>query len=195
MPGIFAHTPGIRVVCPANAEDANGLLRTAIRCDDPVLFLEPKKLYRLAKGPFPSGQHRVPLGKAAIRRTGTDLTIVAYGTMSHYSVEAAGILSGQGVSAEVIDLRSIKPLDWPTLEGSIAKTGRLLIVHEDNEFVGFGAEIAAQAAEKAFELLDAPVRRYAAPDVPAFPFATELEAMVMPNTEGIVRHALELVEY
>lgn len=191
----YAHIPGLKVVVPSTPADAKGLLVSSVEDPDPVLFLEPKKLYRLAKGPFPSGRYRVPLGKAAIRRMGTDLTIVAYGTMSHYSVEAAGILSGQGVSAEVIDLRSIKPLDWPTLEASIAKTGRLLIVHEDNEFVGFGAEIAAQAAEKAFELLDAPVRRYAAPDVPAFPFATQLEAMVMPNTEGIVRHALELVEY
>ena len=191
----YAHIPGLKVVVPSTPADAKGLLVSSVEDPDPVLFLEPKKLYRLAKGPFPSGQYRVPLGKAAIRRMGSDLTIVAYGTMSHYSVEAAGILTGQGVSAEVIDLRSIKPLDWPTLEASIAKTGRLLIVHEDNEFVGFGAEIAAQAAEKAFELLDAPVRRYAAPDVPAFPFAAQLESMVMPNTEGIVRHALELVEY
>ena len=115
--------------------------------------------------------------------------------MSFFSVEAADLLAEQRVSAEVIDLRSIKPLDWPTVEASLAKTGRLLIVHEDNEFLGFGAEVAAQAADKAFELLDAPVRRYATPDVPAFPFASELEEMVMPNTDGIVEHALELVRY
>ncbi len=191
----YAHIPGLKVVIPSTPADAKGLLVSSVEDPDPVLFLEPKKLYRLVKGPFPSGDHRIPLGQAAIRRAGTDLTIVAYGTMSYFSIEAAEILAGQGISAEVIDLRSIKPLDWPTLEASIAKTGRLLIVHEDNEFVGFGAEIAAQAAEKAFELLDAPVRRYATPDVPAFPFASELEAMVMPNTEGIVRHAVELVEW
>ena len=191
----YAHVPGLKVVIPSTPGDAKGLLVASVEDPDPVLFLEPKKLYRLAKGPFPAGPHRIPLGQAAIRRAGTDLTIVAYGTMSYYSVQAAAILAEQGVSAEVIDLRTIKPLDWPTVQASLAKTGRLLIVHEDNEFVGFGAEIAAQAAEKAFELLDAPVRRYATPDVPAFPFASELEAMVMPNTEGIVQHALELVAY
>ena len=191
----YAHIPGLKVVIPSTPADAKGLLVSSVEDPDPVLFLEPKKLYRLAKGAYPAGDHRVPLGQAVIRRAGTDLTIVAYGTMSYYSIEAAEILAEKGVSAEVIDLRSIKPLDWPTLEASIAKTGRLLIVHEDNEFAGFGAEIAAQAASKAFELLDAPVGRYATPDVPAFPFATELEAMVMPNTEGIVRQAQELASY
>jgi 2-oxoisovalerate dehydrogenase E1 component len=191
----YAHIPGLKVVVPSTPADAKGLLLASVDDPDPVLFLEPKKLYRLTKGPYPAGNHRIPLGKAAIRRTGTDLTIVAYGAMSYYSVQAAEALADQGVSAEVIDLRSIKPLDWPTVEASLEKTGRLLIVHEDNEFVGFGAEIAAQAADKAFELLDAPVRRYATPDVPAFPFAAELEAMVMPNTEGIVQHALDLVRY
>jgi 2-oxoisovalerate dehydrogenase E1 component len=191
----YAHIPGLKVVIPSTPADAKGLLVSSVEDPDPVLFLEPKKLYRLAKGPFPTGDHRVPLGKAAIRRNGTEVTIVAYGTMSYYSVAAAELLAEEGISAEVIDLRSIKPLDWPTVEASLAKTGRLLIVHEDNEFVGFGAEIAAQAADQAFELLDAPVRRYATPDVPTFPFASELEAMVMPNTEGIVRHARELAGY
>jgi 2-oxoisovalerate dehydrogenase E1 component beta subunit len=191
----YAHIPGLKVVIPSTPADAKGLLVSSVEDPDPVLFLEPKKLYRLAKGPYPAGDYRIPLGQAAIRRTGTDLTIVAYGAMSFFSIEAAALLAEQGVSAEVIDLRSIKPLDWPTVQASLEKTGRLLIVHEDNEFVGFGAEIAAQAAEKAFELLDAPVRRYASPDVPTFPFAAELEAMVMPNTEGIVEHALELVKY
>jgi 2-oxoisovalerate dehydrogenase E1 component len=191
----YAHIPGLKVVIPSTPADAKGLLVSSVEDPDPVLFLEPKKLYRLVKGPFPAGDHRVPLGRAAIRRTGTDVTIVAYGTMSYYSVIAAEILAEQDISAEVIDLRSIKPLDWPTVEASLVKTGRLLIVHEDNEYVGFGAEIAAQAADKAFESLDAPVRRYATPDVPTFPFASELEAMVMPNTEGIVRHAREVVGY
>ena len=191
----YAHVPGLKVVVPSTPADAKGLLVSSIEDPDPVLFLEPKKLYRLAKGPYPAGDYRVPLGRAAVRRTGTDLTIVAYGTMSYYSLEAADLLAEQGLSAEVVDLRSIKPLDWPTVETSLAKTGRLLIVHEDNEFVGFGAEIAAQASDKGFELLDAPVRRYATPDVPTFPFASKLEEMVMPNTEGIVRHALELAKY
>ncbi len=115
--------------------------------------------------------------------------------MAHFSQEAAELLSAQGVDAEVIDLRSIRPLDWPTIEASVHKTSKVLIVHEDNEFVGFGAEIAAQIAEKAFDWLDGPVRRYAAPEVPAFPFSEKLEAMVMPNTEGIVQRALELSRY
>ncbi len=191
----YAHVPGLKVVVPSTPADAKGLLVSAVEDPDPVLFLEPKKLYRLAKGPYPSGQYRVPLGKAAIRRTGSHLTIVAYGTMSFFSIEAAGLLAEQGVSAEVIDLRSLKPFDWPTVEASLEKTGRLLIVHEDNEFLGFGAEVAAQASDKGFELLDAPVRRYATPDVPTFPFASELEAMVMPNIEGIVEHALKLIDY
>lgn len=192
---LYAHIPGLKVVIPSTPADAKGLLVSSVEDPDPVLFLEPKKLYRQAKGPYPAGDHRIPIGRAAIRKAGTDLTIVAYGAMSYLSIEAAAILAERGVSAEVIDLRSIKPLDWPTVEASLGKTGRLLIVHEDNEFVGFGAEIAAQAAGKAFELLDAPVRRYATPDVPAFPFASEMEAVVMPNTQGIVRHALELAEY
>jgi 2-oxoisovalerate dehydrogenase E1 component beta subunit len=115
--------------------------------------------------------------------------------MAHFAVEAAGRLEEEGVSAEVIDLRSLKPLDWPTIEASVRKTSRVLIVHEDNEFCGYGAELAAQIADKAFEWLDAPVRRYALPDIPAMPYSTPLEDMVYPNVEGIVRHAHEVVKY
>jgi len=182
-------------VIPSTPADVKGLLWSAVEDPDPVMFLEPKKLYRLATGPFPEGEHRVPLGKASIRRAGTDLTIIAYGTMAHFSLEAASTLLEQGVDAEVIDLRTLKPLDWPTIEASIAKTSRVLIVHEDNEFAGYGAELAAQIADKAFESLDAPIRRYASPDVPTFPFNAKLEAMIMPNTQGIIDHALELMKY
>jgi 2-oxoisovalerate dehydrogenase E1 component len=191
----YAHVPGLKVVIPSTPADVKGLLWSAVDDPDPVMFLEPKKLYRLATGPFPEGEHRIPLGKAAIRRSGTDLTIIAYGTMAYFSVEAAALLAQQGVSAEVIDVRTLKPLDWPTIESSVAKTARVLIVHEDNEFVGYGAELAAQIADKAFESLDAPVRRYASPDVPTFPYNGKLEAMIMPNTDGIVEHALELLKY
>ena len=191
----YAHVPGLKVVVPSTPADAKGLLWEAIEDPDPVMVLEPKKLYRLVSGPFPPGEHRVPFGKAALRRCGADLTIIAYGAMAFFSEEAAEKLSGQGVDAEVIDLRSIRPLDWPTIEASVHKTGKVLIVHEDNEFGGFGAEIAAQIAEKAFEWLDGPVQRYAAPEVPAFPFSEKLEQMVMPNTEGIVQRALELSRY
>lgn len=192
---LFAHIPGLKIVIPSTPADVKGLLTEAVADPDPVLFMEPKKLYRLAKGPFPEGPHRVPLGKAAIRRNGSDLTIVAYGAMAHFSVEAAAILASQGVSAEVIDLRTLKPLDWPTIEASIRKTSRILIVHEDNEFCGFGAEVAAQVADKAFELLDAPVRRYALPDVPIMPYSQALEDSLYPTPERIAEKALELTRY
>ncbi len=193
--GFYAHVPGLKVVIPSTPADAKGLLRAAVEDPDPVLFLEPKKLYRLAKGPVPAGAHRVALGRAALRRTGDDLTIIAYGTMAHFAVEAADLLSARGIEAEVLDLRSIRPFDWVSVEAAVRRTGKVLIVHEDNEFAGFGAEVAAQIGEKAFEWLDAPVRRYAAPDVPNFPFAPSLEAQVMPSVEGIVARAVDLAEF
>ena len=191
----YAHVPGLKVVVPSTPADVKGLLWAAVDDPDPVMFLEPKRLYRLCKGPFPAGQHRIPLGKAAIRRAGTDVTILAYGAMAFFAEEAGDRLLGEGVSAEVIDLRSLKPLDWNTINASIAKTGRVLIVHEDNEFVGYGAEIAALIADRSFAHLDAPVRRYASPDVPTFPFAEALEAEILPNTEGIVSRAIELAAF
>jgi len=193
--GFYAHVPGLKVVIPSTPADAKGLLRAAVEDPDPVLFLEPKKLYRLAKGPVPAGPHRVALGRAALRRTGDHLTIIAYGTMAHYAVEAADLLAAEGIEAEVLDLRTIRPLDWVSVEAAVKRTGKVLIVHEDNEFAGFGAEVAAQIGEKAFEWLDAPVRRYATPDVPAFPYAASLEAQVMPSVEGIVERARDLAEF
>ncbi len=193
--GFYAHVPGLKVVIPSTPADAKGLLRAAVEDPDPVLFLEPKKLYRLGKGPVPAGPYRVPLGRAALRRTGDDLTIIAYGTMAHYAVEAADLLAARGIEAEVLDLRSIRPFDWVSVEAAVKRTGKVLIVHEDNEFAGFGAEVAAQIGERAFEWLDAPVRRYAAPEVPAFPFAPALEAQVMPSMEGIVARAVDLAEF
>lgn len=192
---LFAHIPGLKLVIPSTPADVKGLLWEAFDDPDPVLFVEPKKLYRLAKGPYPRGAYRVPLGRAAIRRAGRDVTIVAYGAMAHFSVEAGRLLADSGVSAEVIDLRSIKPLDWPTIETSIRKTSRLLIVHEDNQFAGFGAEIAAQAADRAFEWLDAPVKRYALPDLPIMPYAQSLEDVFYPTPERIAEHARALVRY
>jgi len=191
----YTHVPGLKVVVPSTPADAKGLLWEAIEDPDPVLFLEPKKLYRLVNGPYPEGHHRVPLGKAAIRRIGADLTILAYGAMAYWAHEATELLAAEGIDAELIDLRSLRPLDWPTIEASVQKTGKVLIVHEDNEFGGFGAEVAAQVADKTFEYLDGPVRRYAAPEIPAFPFSEKLEEMVMPNTEGIVQRAIDLSRY
>jgi 2-oxoisovalerate dehydrogenase E1 component len=191
----YTHVPGLKVVVPSTPADAKGLLWSAYEDPDPVMILEPKKLYRLAKGPYPETEFRVPLGQAALRRDGDDLVIIAYGTMAHFAVEASDELSGEGIDASVLDLRSLKPLDWPSIEAAVSRTGKVLIVHEDNEFVGFGAEVAAQIGEKAFDWLDAPVQRYAAPDVPSFPFASTLEKQVMPDVEGIVERARELAQY
>jgi 2-oxoisovalerate dehydrogenase E1 component len=191
----YAHVPGLKVVVPSTPADVKGLLWSSFEDPDPVMFLEPKKLYRLARGPYPAGDHRVPLGRAAVRKRGDDLTIVTYGAMVHLAMEAANRLSEQGIDAGVLDLRSLRPLDWPAIEAAVAHNGKVLIVHEDNEFLGFGAEVAAQIGTKAFDLLDAPVQRYGSPDVPTFPFSDILESQVMPNVEGIVERATALAAY
>jgi 2-oxoisovalerate dehydrogenase E1 component len=191
----YAHVPGLKVVVPSTPADVKGLLHSAVEDPDPVMILEPKKLYRLAKGPFPEGEHRVPLGKAAIRHPGRDLTLITYGAMAHFAMEAVPLLEELGINPEVIDLRTLKPLDWPTIEESMKKTSRALIVHEDNEFVGYGAEVAAQIADKTFEWLDAPVKRYALPDVPLMPYAGSLENALYPTPEAIVERAQELAKY
>lgn len=191
----YTHVPGLKVVVPSTPADAAGLLRSAIEDPDPVMFLEPKKLYRLAKGPLPPDDHRVPLGRAALRRTGDDLTIIAYGTMAHFAVQAADRLAEVGIDATVLDLRSLQPLDWPSIQAAVERTSKVLIVHEDNRFMGYGAEVAAQISEKSFEWLDAPVRRYTAPDVPSFPFAASLESQLMPDVDGIVAEATSLARW
>ncbi len=191
----YTHVPGLKVVVPSTPADVKGLMFAAMDDPDPVLFLEPKKLYRVAKGPYPAGDHVVPIGRAAIRRAGTDLTIIAYGAMAHFSVEAGELLESEGISAEVIDLRSLRPLDWATIEASIQKTSKALIVHEDNEFMGYGAEVAAQIADKAFQWLDAPIKRYALPEIPIMPFSTVLEDAIYPTPESIAEHARELAAY
>jgi 2-oxoisovalerate dehydrogenase E1 component len=191
----YAHVPGLKVVVPSTPADAKGLLHSAAADPDPVMVLEPKKLYRLAKGVFPDGEHRVPLGKAAVRRVGEDVTIVAYGTMAHFAVEAAERLAEEGVDAYVLDLRSLRPLDWPSIEAAVHHNGKILVVHEDTQFAGFGAEIVAQITEKAFDWLDAPVRRYCSPEAPTFPFSAVLEQKLMPDVDGIVEHARALARY
>jgi 2-oxoisovalerate dehydrogenase E1 component beta subunit len=192
---LYAHIPGLKVVIPSTPADLKGLLWSAVEDPDPVMVLEPKKLYRLAKGPYPIGPHRVPIGQAALRRVGDDLTIIAYGTMSHFAVEAAEKLANEGIEATVLDLRSIRPLDWPSIEQAVRRNGKVLIVHEDNKFAGFGAEIAAQIAEKSLDWLDAPIRRYCAPEVPNFPYAGSLEKQTFPSVEGIIKEARELAAY
>ena len=191
--GYFARTPGLAVVAPSTAADARGLLKAAIRDDDPVLFLEHKLLYRRAKEVLPAGDGVVPLGKAAVRRSGRDLTIVTYGAMVPLALDGAAELAKEGVEAEVIDLRTLLPLDEETILESIRKTSKALLLHEDARTLGIGAEIAATLAEKAFEWLDAPVVRLGALDTPV-PFAKALEALYSPQGR-LVPALRELLAY
>jgi 2-oxoisovalerate dehydrogenase E1 component beta subunit len=191
---MYAHVAGIKVVCPSTVSDAAGLLREAVDDPDPVLFLEHKLTYRRVKGLIPPGDWRVPIGVADVARPGDDLTLVTYGRHRHLSVQAAEALAGEGYSVEVIDLRTISPLDRDTVLSSVVRTGRLLIVHEDNISFGVGAEVAAIAAEEAFFDLDAPIRRLAMPDVPAMPYNAAQEAALLIETEDIVAAARALLE-
>ena len=179
----FAHTAGLKVAIPSTPADAKGLLLTAIHDADPVIFLEPKRIYRAVTGEVPEGDHRVPFGEERVVREGTDLSIFAYGSMVPPSVAAADALAKDGVSAEVIDLRTLVPLDETTVVASVEKTGRAVVVHEAARFCGFGAELAATLAEKAFYSLRAPVARVTGYDTP-FPYALEHE--YLPNAERIV---------
>ncbi len=193
--GFFTHIPGLKVVIPSNPYDAKGLLKSAVRDPNPVIFLEPKKGYRLIKGEVPEGEFLVPIGPAKTTREGDDLTIFAYGMMHYYALQAAEQLEEDGISVEVVDLRTLYPVDKEAILSSVKKTGKALIVHEDNLTGGYGGEIAAIIAEHAFEYLDAPVRRLASPDVPAVPFSHPMQEWFMVNTEKIYHSALELAKY
>ncbi len=191
----FTHVPGLKVVIPSTPFDAKGLLRSAIRDDDPVLFFEHKKMYRSVRGDVPDGEYTIPLGKAEITHPGTQITIVAYGLMAHYALEAADRAAEDGISVEVIDLRTLRPLDRDTVLGSVKKTGKCLVVYEDNKFGGYGAEIAAIVAEEAFDFLDGPVMRVAGPEVPAMPYNPVLEEWFMVNPEKIASAVTRLAAY
>jgi 2-oxoisovalerate dehydrogenase E1 component len=193
---IFGHTPGLKIALPSNAADTKGLLATAIRMEDPVLFLEHKALYRAAaaRTPTPPTDYTLPFGEARVVREGTDLTIVSYGMMVHKALNVAKELDTDGVDAEVIDLRTIVPLDSETVLDSIRKTNRALVVYEDHEFAGFGAELCAQIGDEAFTHLDAPIRRVAGEFTP-IPFAHSLERAVLPGDEDILETARELVAF
>jgi 2-oxoisovalerate dehydrogenase E1 component beta subunit len=191
----YAHVPGLKVVVPSTPYDAKGMLLQAIEDEDPVIYLEHKKTYRLIKGEVPDERYTIPLGKAVVRREGTDLTCVSYGLMHHYCVEAAERLSGEGLEVEVIDLRSIFPLDMDTVLESVSKTSKAMVVYEDNKFLGVGAEVAAQIAEKAMFELDGPIVRIGGPHVPAMPFAPPLEAWFMPDVDKIEQEMRKLAEF
>ncbi len=191
----YAHVPGLYVVAPSTPYDMVGMLRYAFRVDDPVLFLEHKKAYRLIKGDVPDEPYTIPFGKADIKRAGTDVTIIAFGLMLHETLNAAEQLATEGISVEVVDPRTLSPLDKETIFASVKKTGKVLIVHEDNLSFGWGAEVAALIASDVFEYLDAPVMRVAGPDVPAVPFARTMQDFFMPNAEKIATAARRLAAY
>jgi 2-oxoisovalerate dehydrogenase E1 component beta subunit len=191
----YAHVPGLYVVAPATPYDIAGMLRYALRVDDPVLFLEHKKTYRLIKGEVPDEFYTVPFGKADVKRSGSDVTVIAYGLMLHLALQAAERAAADGISAEVVDLRTLNPLDKGAILGSVKKTGKVLIVHEDNLTVGLGAEIAAIISGEAFEYLDAPVTRLCGPDVPAVPFSAPFQDYFMPNADRIEQAIRKLAAY
>ena len=183
---LFYHVPGLTILAPSTPADIKGLLNAAIESPDPVLFLEHKKTYRSIKGEVPDGYYTIPIGRADVKHVGTDVSVVSYGYNLHQALDAAGRLEGEGISVEVIDLRSIRPMDKTTILESVRKTRKLLIIHEDNKFGGIGAEIAAMVAEEAFFELDAPIRRLCGPDVPAMGYALPLEEAFMISTDAMV---------
>ncbi|HWQ77105.1 MAG TPA: alpha-ketoacid dehydrogenase subunit beta [Syntrophomonas sp.] len=186
----LTHIPGIKVIMPSTPADAKGLLTAAIRDDNPVMFLEHKMLYGM-KGDVPEGEYVIPIGKADIKRAGSDVTIVTWSLMVHKALAAAETLSKEGISAEVLDLRTLSPLDTDAIFSSIRKTGRLVIVHESVEYGGFGGEIAALVADECFDLLNAPIKRVAAPFSPV-PYSPALESEYVPNEDKIIKAVKEL---
>ena len=192
---LFYHVPGLKILAPSTPADIKGLLTAAIEDPDPVLFLEHKKTYRLVKGPVPEGHFVLPIGKADVKKEGSQLTVVSYGLYVHQALDAARQLETEDVSVEVIDLRSIRPMDRETILDSVRKTRKLLIIHEDNKFGGIGAEIAAMVAEEALFDLDAPIKRLCGPDVPAMGYAITLEEEFMISTERMREAMREMVSF
>ena len=189
----FAHVPGLKVVLPSTPADAKGLLKAAVRDDDPVIFLEHKYLYRQLKGPVPEGDYVVPMGKGDVKREGKDLTIITYSAMVQRALEAANVMEREGISVEVVDPRTILPLDEEIILKSVEKTGRAVIVHEAPTFGGFGGEIAALLADKGFDYLDGPVKRVGGLFCP-IPFSLTMEQLYLPSVDRIVQAAHELID-
>ena len=188
----FCHTPGLKVVIPSTPADAKGLLKSAIRCEDPVLFLEPKRVYRSLKMDVPEGDFTVPIGKAAVRREGADVTLTCYGAMVQVALAAAEKAAERGWSVEVLDLRTLLPLDEPALLESVTKTGRMVTLQEAPRFCGFSSELSAIVAEKCVDVLEAPIRRVAGFDVP-FPYT--LEHVYMPHAERVLNAIQDVMTY
>jgi 2-oxoisovalerate dehydrogenase E1 component beta subunit len=192
----FAHEPGLIVVAPSTPYDAKGLLKAAIRDDNPVIYFEHKKLYRSMKEEVPTEDYTVPLGKAVVRREGSDMTAVSYGYTMQLMLQAAEKMQSEhGISVECIDLRTLNPLDLDTILNSVAKTNRVVLVQEDHRTLGISSEISAVIAEQAFECLDAPILRVTAPDIPAIPFSPPLEKFYMPTVEKIMTAMERCAQY
>lgn len=191
----FCHVPGLKVVTPGTPYDAKGLLKAAIRDEDPVLFFEHKKTYRLVKGEVPDEDFVVPIGVAAVRREGTDLVAFTYGLMLQETLRAAEEVAAEDVSVEVVDLRTLRPLDKEAILEAVRKTGKAMIIHEDNKMLGIGAEIAAIISEEAFDFLDGPIVRVAPPESPAVPYSPPLQDYWMPNAEKIAAAMRRLAAY
>ncbi len=190
----FLHTPGLKVVCPATAYDAKGLIKAAIRDNNPVLFFEHKFLYRRIKEELPPGDYVVPLGKAAIRREGKDITVITYAAMVHTALEAAEKLAEEDIELEVVDLRTLLPLDRETIIASVQKTNKVIVLHEATRTGGIAGEIAALICDQAFEDLDGPILRVTAPDTPV-PFSPPLEKAFLPGVEHVMESARQLARY
>lgn len=192
---MFTNIPGLKVVAPSTPYDAKGLLKAAIRDEDPVLFFEHKRLYRLIKGEVPDHDYVLPIGKADVKREGTDITVISYGLALHFCLQAAEKLAQEGISAHVLDLRTLYPLDKEAIAEAASKTGKVLIVHEDNKEGGVGGEVAAIVAEHCLFDLDAPIKRLCGPDVPAMPYSPPMEKFFMLNPDKVLEAMRELANF
>lgn len=192
---LFHHTPGLKIIAPSTPYEVKGLLKAAIRDEDPVLFFEHKRLYRWIKGEVPNEDYMLPIGKANVKREGTDITVITYGLMVHYCLEAAEILAKEGISVHVLDLVTIRPLDIESIVEAARKTGKVLLVHEDNKVGGIGAEVSAIISEEALFDLDAPIMRLCGPEVPAMPYSPPLEKAYLLNPAKITEAMRKLAEF
>jgi len=190
----FVHTPGLKVVCPSTAYDAKGLLKAAIRDADPVIYFEHKYLYRRIKEELPTGDFVVPIGKAALRRKGSDISVITYGAMVYVALDAAKELEKEGIDVEVLDLRSLLPFDREAVLETVKRTNKVILLHEDTRIGGFAGELAAVISEEAFDYLDGPIRRITAPDTPV-PFSPPMEEYFLPQVSDVLRVARELHAY